>query len=354
MTLYQELQLNQAGSKQLIRNTQDKKEKARHIAVYLFKILLTLAFCVVFVTVYTKVFGSDNSIVGVVVLLSVMTFRFADFGIHAPHALSSLMVIWGIMTFGPRLANAGNLVTELIVNMVCIFTLMILGCHNVVMFNQSTLLLGYLLLYGYDVSGTQYLQRIAGMAVGGILTGIVFYRNHRHQKYKRTLRHIFEEFDLHSSRTRWQICVTLGVSSVIFFAGLFGLPRAMWAGIAAMSVLVPFHADMKGRIKGRIPGNILGGLTFIVLYLVLPESMYSLIGILGGIGVGLSATYGWQAVFNSWGAMSIAMTFLGVGGAIFYRIFNNAFGAFYALVFYRLFSIGMDWITEVKKKRVSV
>ena len=276
MTLYQELQLNQAGSKQLIRNTQDKKEKARHIAVYLFKILLTLAFCVAFVTVYTKVFGSDNSIVGVVVLLSVMTFRFADFGI----ALSSLMVIWGIMTFGPRLANAGNLVTELIVNMVCIFTLMILGCHNVVMFNQSTLLLGYLLLYGYDVSGTQYLQRIAGMAVGGILTGIVFYRNHRHQKYKRTLRHIFEEFDLHSS-------------SVIFFAGLFGLPRAMWAGIAAMSVLVPFHADMKGRIKGRIPGNILGGLTFIVLYLVLPESMYSLIGILGGIGVGLSATYGW-------------------------------------------------------------
>ena len=196
MTLYQELQLNQAGSKQLIRNTQDKKEKARHIAVYLFKILLTLAFCVAFVTVYTKVFGSDNSIVGVVVLLSVMTFRFADFGIHAPHALSSLMVIWGIMTFGPRLANAGNLVTELIVNMVCIFTLMILGCHNVVMFNQSTLLLGYLLLYGYDVSGTQYLQRIAGMAVGGILTGIVFYRNHRHQKYKRTLRHIFEEFDL--------------------------------------------------------------------------------------------------------------------------------------------------------------
>ena len=45
MTLYQELQLNQAGSKQLIRNTQDKKEKARHIAVYLFKILLTLALC---------------------------------------------------------------------------------------------------------------------------------------------------------------------------------------------------------------------------------------------------------------------------------------------------------------------
>ena len=332
MTLYQELQLNQAGSKQLIRNTQDKKEKARHIAVYLFKILLTLAFCVAFVTVYTKVFGSDNSIVGVVVLLSVMTFRFADFGIHAPHALSSLMVIWGIMTFGPRLANAGNLVTELIVNMVCIFTLMILGCHNVVMFNQSTLLLGYLLLYGYDVSGTQYLQRIAGMAVGGILTGIVFYRNHRHQKYKRTLRHIFEEFDLHSSRTRWQICVTLGVSSVIFFAGLFGLPRAMWAGIACMSVCLPFTEDCVARSGSRWQFNIVGCAIFIVLYLVLPESMYPYIGMIGGIGVGYSAGYAWQTVFNTFGALSIAAGLFGMPAAVALRIGANVFGSAYTVI----------------------
>lgn len=30
MTLYQELQLNQAGSKQLIRNTQDKKKSTSY------------------------------------------------------------------------------------------------------------------------------------------------------------------------------------------------------------------------------------------------------------------------------------------------------------------------------------
>ena len=68
MTFYQELQLNQAGSKALIRNIKDPKEKWKHICIYLFKILLTVAFCVVFVTIYTKVFGEENSIVGVVVL----------------------------------------------------------------------------------------------------------------------------------------------------------------------------------------------------------------------------------------------------------------------------------------------
>ena len=38
MTFYQELQLNQAGSKAVICASKSKKEKYRHIAVYLFKI----------------------------------------------------------------------------------------------------------------------------------------------------------------------------------------------------------------------------------------------------------------------------------------------------------------------------
>ena len=35
MTFYQELQLSSAGSKQLIKNTTDKKEKWRHILMYI-------------------------------------------------------------------------------------------------------------------------------------------------------------------------------------------------------------------------------------------------------------------------------------------------------------------------------
>ena len=38
MTFYQELQLSSAGSKQLIKNTQDSKEKRRHILIYNFKV----------------------------------------------------------------------------------------------------------------------------------------------------------------------------------------------------------------------------------------------------------------------------------------------------------------------------
>ena len=69
----------------------------------------------------------------------------------------------------------------MLVNIGALAIIVFLGCHNPSMFNQSTLVLGYLLLYGYDVSGKSYLMRIAGMVVGAVLTCIVFYRNHKHR-----------------------------------------------------------------------------------------------------------------------------------------------------------------------------
>ena len=73
------------------------------------------------------------------------------------------------------------------------------------------------------------------------------------------------------------------------------MPRAMWAGIAAMSAILPFMEDMQYRVRKRIVGNIAGVICFTVLYFLLPSSIYTYIGIIGGIGVGLSAKYGWQA-----------------------------------------------------------
>ena len=46
MTFYQELQLSSTGSKQLIKNTTDPKEKRRHILIYNFKVYLVMIFCV--------------------------------------------------------------------------------------------------------------------------------------------------------------------------------------------------------------------------------------------------------------------------------------------------------------------
>ena len=43
MTFYEELQLSSTGSKALIKNTTDPKEKRRHILIYNFKVYLVMA-----------------------------------------------------------------------------------------------------------------------------------------------------------------------------------------------------------------------------------------------------------------------------------------------------------------------
>ena len=65
MTIYQELQLSSAGSKNLIRRSENKEEKKRHIFIYNAKVYLVVAFCFAVVTAFSLLFGSANSIAGV-------------------------------------------------------------------------------------------------------------------------------------------------------------------------------------------------------------------------------------------------------------------------------------------------
>lgn len=329
MTFYQELQLSSTGSKQLIRNTTDKKEKRRHILIYNFKVYLVMAFCVAVVTLYSKITGNDNSVVGVTVLLAVLVLRQADFGIRTSHGLLSIAGIFCILIAGPRLSNMVSPVPAFFVNAISILLLMILGCHNVIMYNHSTFVLGYLLLMGYDVTGKAYLLRVEGLLAGMVFCMVVFYKNQKNRPYRRTFLDLFREFNLHSARGRWYLRLTLIVSSAMLIMSLLGLPRAMWAGIACMSVCLPFQKDLVKRAHIRWIYNILGCMIFLVIYAVLPKELHPMIGLLGGIGVGYSAGYPWQTVFNTFGALSIASGLFGAAGAVILRIATNAGAAFY-------------------------
>ena len=332
MTFYQELQLSSAGSKQLIKNTHDKKEKFRHILIYNFKVYLVMIFCVAIVTIFSMLTGNSNSVVGVCVLLSVLVLRQADFGIQTNHGLISIAGIFVILAAGPRLANMMPAIPAFFINFLCIMLLMIFSCHNVIMYNHSTFVLSYLLLLGYDVSGHDYLMRIAGLSAGMLICMIVFYKNQKNRPYRRTFKDLFREFDVRSARNQWYLKLTLIVSSAMLIVSLLGLPRAMWAGIACMSVCLPFTEDGKMRAVDRGVFNMVGCALFLILYLILPESGRSMIGIIGGIGVGYSAGYKWQTVFNTFGALAIAASLFGLPMALLLRTGINVTASLYTVV----------------------
>ena len=133
MTFYQELQLSSAGSKNLIRRTTDKEEKKRHIFIYNIKVYFVVAFCFAVVTAFSLLFGSANSIAGVVVLLALLVLRQADFGIRTSHGLICIGFIFGVLIAGPRVSNMLAPGYAFFANCAFIMILMVLGCHNVIM-----------------------------------------------------------------------------------------------------------------------------------------------------------------------------------------------------------------------------
>lgn len=346
MTFYQELQLNQAGSKAHIASFQNPKDKLKHIGIYLFKIIITIVFCTAFMALFGMLFGSSNTLAGLAVLLSIMAFRFSDFGIRISHAIICVFAVFGILAIGPKLANLVPMGWAFCINVICILLLMILGSHNVIMFNHSTFVLSYLLLQGYDVSGDAYKMRLIGLFAGAVITSIILYHNHRKIIYKRSLKSLFQEFNLSSTRTHWQLCLTFGVSSVLLIASILGVPKAYWMGIAAMSVTMPFRKELVERVKYRGLGSITGSLLFLLAYFLLPESFLPYMGMLGGIGMGLSVHYGWQTTFNAFSALSMAVAILGLKHAILFRVFNNLFSAAYILLFSYIFDKILNFISN--------
>ena len=68
--------------------------------------------------------------------------------------------------------------------------------------------------------------------------------------------------------------------------------------------------------------------------------------------MGLSAQYGWQAVFNTFGALTIAAESYGLKVAVCLRVIQNVFGVVFALVFCAVFYRIMSVKVSVKEKAV--
>ena len=338
MSFYQAMQLGAVNLKPLIKKTEDKKLKQKYITAFVLKNILCLLFCMVVVISFSKMFNEENSIVGVVTVMCILTFRFSNFDFNVKQTVLAILGIFGIYMIFPTLAMISSPGMQFVINFIAILAILILSCHNVIFSNQSILVLSYLLLYGYKVTSTySYSSRVVGLAVGGIIVATIFYIKQRKNKFENNFIDILKDFNIKNERSRWQLKLTLAICSALFIGNILNLPRIMWIGFACMSIVQPKKEQVDIRCKERIPYVTIGSLIYCALYLVLPQQYLMLIGMMGGIMVGFSATYKWQTVFNVFGALSSAVPILGLPVAVIFRIVDNVFGALYGKFFSRLF-----------------
>lgn len=350
MTFYKAMQVGANVMKPLIKDTKDKKLKQRYITAFILKNILCLIFCMIFVTIFTKLFGDENSIIGVVTILGVLTFRSSNLDFDVKQSSFILFGVFCIFMVGPYVSNLVGPVTRSIINFIFIMMILILTCHNVVLSNQSILVLSYLILCGYEVNDINILiNRAVGLATGGIIVAIIFYIKQRKVKFENKLSDIIKDVNLSNDRTKWQLKLAFGICTSMLIGELLHLPRTMWIGIACMSIIQPNKEVVEFRFKNRIIFTFLGCLLYLVVYFSMPVKFRGLMGMIGGIMVGFSATYQWQVVFNVFGGLTSAIPVLGLGVALITRIINGCFGSIYGRFYDKIFDIIHEKITLKNK-----
>lgn len=113
----------------------------------------------------------------------------------------------------------------------------------------------------------------------------------------------------------------------------------MWMGFACASLLseYPYSGNPLPRFRQRIIGAVAGSFAFYLLYLIIPESMHSLLGPLGGLCLGFCTDYRYKTAMNCFGALMLGVGIYGIQGAVLLRIFDTLLGGTFGLIFATLF-----------------
>lgn len=338
MSFYQAIQLSASSLKPLIKETEDERIKRKYKLALIVKSILCLTFCIAVVLLFAALFGNENSIVGVVTVIGILTYRVSNLDFKVKESALAIFGIFLIFAISPYLATKFNPLVGFIINFISIMAIIVISCHNVLLSNQSIFLLSYLLLYGYELSSFGgYINRVIGLMVGGAIISLIFYFKQRNRNFENSFKDILKDFDFNNSRTKWQIKLVLAVTLAVFLGELLNLPKVMWIGISCMSILQPNEAKVAERIKARPMYVIVGCGIFATIYLLVPEVIKGNVGMVGGLLVGFSATYNWQTSFNCFGALASSVPVFGLEWAIVIRIVSNLVGAIYSKYFSKIF-----------------
>lgn len=339
MKFYDTLQLDPAILKRRIAACDARQEKLYYWTAMAVRSVLIVAFAIVFISLLSAVFGADNTPMAVALFCIMLGIRFVNFEYCIGDSLLTLAVALTILVLGPSAAAILPPLFLIPLHFICFFSILYITTQRPEMGNGGLYSFAYVYLTGNPVIGEALVRRGLLALTGYLLCGAILFAKHRHQHKTVRFHHVVRQFDLSTPVCLWQLRMALGVSLVLTAGQLFGVERFMWMGFACASLLseYPYSGNPLPRFRQRIVGAIAGSCAFWVLYLLIPESMHSLLGPFGGLCLGFCTDYRYKTAMNCFGALMLGAGIYGIQGAVVLRIVDTILGVSFGLIFAALF-----------------
>lgn len=341
MSFYEALQADPAILKVRIRRLDDKGKKNLLYLAMAVRSLLIVIFAIVFISILTSFFGTDNTAMAVALFCFFLAFRFVGYEYNIYDALFSFAFSLVILTFVPSLVHKLSFLPALIVHVLSFFLIIFMTSQNPRMGNGGLYSFAYVYLVGNPVYGEVLSRRFLMALAGFVLCGVLLYIKHAEDNRDVRLVDRFRSFQLASMDSQWTLRFALGVGLALALGQSLGIERFMWMGFASASLLseYPYSNDISKRSLNRIIGAASGCLLYYILHRMVPASLVSLLGPFGGFLIGFCTDYRYKTAVNCLGALMIAERLYGLAPAIGLRLYNTVLGVVFALVFAWLFHI---------------
>ena len=345
MKFYDALQMDPAILKREIAACDTRRQKTYYWTAMAVRSVLIVSFAIVFISLLSAVFGSDNTPLAVALFCMMLGIRFVNFEYCIGDSLVTLAAVLAILVLVPSAAAVLPAPLLVPLHFLAFFALLYMTTQRPEMGNGGLYSFAYIYLTGNPVFGDALVRRGLLALTGYVICGAILFAKHRHQHKAIRFHHVMQRFHPSSPVHLWQLRMALGVSLVLTAGQLFNVERFMWMGFACASLLTeyPYSGSASVRFRHRIVGAVVGSLAFFVLYSITPAAFHPLMGPLGGLCLGFCTDYRYKTAMNCFGALMLGTEIYGLQGAVILRIADTllgvTFGLLFAAAFHRLAAV---------------
>jgi hypothetical protein len=288
----------------------------------LFVNLILIIGIIIFVQLFSKIFGAENSLLSVAVVTSILMCGVMEIELPMKDSILTIiitLIVMGISAYLGRL----NLLAGILINFTIVFFTIYIFTNKV---NTKTFLpfiLCYVFLEGNPVIIENLPLRIAATAVGGVFIALAYYITHSKQQnfaYS-SLYEQLASIKKDSLQFNFSLRMALGIAVAMIVGNYFGFQKSMWISITVMSLTQPHLHQTKERIKYRVFGTILGALIFVVVFnLLIPKDLTTYAFLLLSYIYTFVKEYKVQIVFITINSLGAAMILYDMSVSVLMRI----------------------------------
>ncbi len=147
----------------------------------IFKNLFMIACIIISVGLCSTIFGSNNSLTWVGIIVGIMLYWKLDIGVNKKEAPIVILALFAFTGIANRIAEI-NPILGLIVNLISIFIIMYIPSEK----PEYKAYIPFVLIYILDQSnvavGEDFYTRMLSLVIGGIITGAVYYFRHKNSE----------------------------------------------------------------------------------------------------------------------------------------------------------------------------